>query len=131
MFKILFTANSFKLYFFVCLVAIEFLATTITVHISLVESMWDKSNHFIAFFVLYIFMSLGYYKLSLQVKVAILLAFGLQIEIVQDLTGRSLFSGLDILADSIGVLIGILTILYLKKFTKVFSLVRCDNSLDN
>ena len=52
MIKALFSSKSFLIYFFISLVAIEFLATTTTVHIELVESMWDKSNHFIAFFVL-------------------------------------------------------------------------------
>ena len=122
MIKALFSSKSFLIYFFISLVAIEFLATTTTVHIELVESMWDKSNHFIAFFVLYILLSLGYQNLTLYLKVVFLFTFGLQIEIVQELSGRSPFSTLDMLADSIGILVGILTIYFFKqtKFYKSF-----------
>ena len=109
------SVKSFQIYFYICLVVIEFLATTTTVHIELVESMWDKSNHFIAFFVLYVLLSMGYQNLTLQIKTILLLLFGLQIEIVQQYSGRSLFSGLDIFADSIGILMGIVSIYFFKK----------------
>lgn len=94
-----------KVLFFFCLLSIEYLATT-SVHIGLVESMWDKSNHFIAFFVLYILLSLSYQELQIVKKFFLLLVFGVQIELVQELIGRSEFSVLDVLADSIGIIIG-------------------------
>ena len=106
----LFSENSFKVYLLMCLLAIEFLATTTTVHIELVESVWDKANHFFAFFVLYFLLSFAYGKFSLLVKISFLLAFGLQIEIVQDFTGRSDFSMLDIFADGVGVAIGVASV---------------------
>ena len=112
--QMLFSKNSFKLYLLVCLLAIEFLATTTSVHIELVESIWDKANHFVAFFVLYILLSFSYSNFSLTVKILLLLVFGLQIEIVQDLTERSDFSMFDIFADSIGILIGIVTVWILR-----------------
>ena len=115
MIKALINKRMFQVYLYICLVAIEFLATTTTVHIELVESMWDKSNHFIAFFVLYILLSLAYPKLTLAFKTVLLLAFGLQIELVQEFSGRSPFSSFDMLADSIGILIGIVTIYFLKQ----------------
>lgn len=122
MIKVLFNSKSFQIYFYICLVAIEFLATTTTIHIELVESMWDKSNHFIAFFVLYILLSLGYQNITLVQKVLLLLAFGFQIELVQELSGRSPFSTLDLFADSVGIFIGILSIYFFKetKFYKSF-----------
>jgi VanZ family protein len=113
MLKILLSEKFFKLYLLLCLLAIEFLATT-KIHIEAVESIWDKANHFIAFFVLYVLLSFAYKKLNIITKSLLLLAFGLQIEIVQELIGRSAFSGLDILADSVGILIGIGVILVLK-----------------
>jgi len=119
MIKTLFSPKKFQIYFYICLVAIEFLATTTTVHIELIESMWDKSNHFIAFFVLYILLSLGYRNVTLYYKIALLFAFGLQIELVQDFSGRSPFSTFDMLADSIGILIGILTIYFFRQ-TKLY-----------
>lgn len=106
-----------KLYilaFFICLVAIEFLATT-TTKIETIENMWDKSNHFIAFLVLYILLSLAYENLSILSKSLWLLVFAMQIEIVQYFIPERYFSTLDIVADSIGILLGIgLYKLYLK-----------------
>ena len=109
-----FNENSFKIYLLICLLTIEFLATTTTVHIKLVESVWDKANHFFAFFVLYGLLSFSYGNLSLTVKSMYLIAFGLQIEIVQDLTGRSDFSTLDVFADSVGIVIGIAAVWILR-----------------
>ena len=97
--------NLFKYTFFICIVVIEYLATT-TIEISIVENSWDKANHFIAFMVLYILISLSYKNLSLLKRVMILLAFAVQIEIVQYFIPGRDFSLLDIFADMIGVFIG-------------------------
>ena len=106
MFKFLFHQNSFKVYLFICIVAIEFLATT-TIHIEAVESIWDKANHFVAFFTLYILLNFAFKKLSLLLKVILLVAFGLQIEIVQSFIDGRFFSLFDVLADSVGILLGV------------------------
>lgn len=120
MLRKLLSQKSFRLYFFICLGAIEYLATT-SVHISVVEGMWDKSNHFIAFFTLYVLLSFAFRKLSLVKKVGLLLLFGVQIEVLQQLIGRSAFSGLDIVADSVGILLGIIAYYFLaKKFSSQF-----------
>nr|WP_275758055.1 VanZ family protein [Sulfurimonas sp. SAG-AH-194-C21] len=87
--------------------SIEYLATT-SVHISVVEGMWDKSNHFTAFFTLYILLSLSYNELEMKKKFFYLLIFGMQIEIVQEFIGRSAFSMLDIVADIVGIILGII-----------------------
>ena len=42
-------AKLFAISFFICLVAIEFLATT-SQEIKPIQNSWDKANHFIAFF---------------------------------------------------------------------------------
>jgi len=107
----------FKVLLFICLIGIEFLATT-TIKIEAVESMWDKSNHFIAFFTLYIFISLAFKNFSLQKKVLWLLLFAFQIEIVQYFIEGRFFSFMDIIADAIGILIGIVSykILLQRKF---------------
>jgi len=77
-----------KYSFYICIIAIEYLATT-TQTIEVVENSWDKANHFIAFMVLYILLSFGYKHLSLIKKIVILLAFAVQIEIVQYFTHLS------------------------------------------
>jgi len=116
MFHKLLSEKSFRLYFLICLSAIEYLATT-SIHIEVVEGMWDKSNHFIAFFTLYILLSFAFRNFALVKKVGVLLAFGLQIEVVQQLTGRSMFSWLDIVADSVGILLGIVAYsIFIKRF---------------
>jgi len=106
MIKLFFSSAIFKLYLFVCLIVIEFLATT-TIHIEAMESIWDKANHFTAFFVLYFLLTFAYKDLSIITKFLLLLAFGLQIEIVQSFIDGRFFSLLDVFADSIGILLGI------------------------
>ncbi len=100
-------SHVFKVLFFICLVSIEYLATT-TIQIEMVENMWDKSNHFFAFFVLYILLSLGYLKMDMQVKIYILLTFAIQIEVVQYFIEGRYFSALDVVADAIGIVLGII-----------------------
>ena len=98
-----------KYFLLLCLVSIEYLATTTQViSLELMENMWDKANHFIAFFVLYILLSLSYKKLFIYKKIIILMLFGLQIEIAQSFIDGRFFSILDTFADTIGVFIGVL-----------------------
>ena len=68
--------------FYICIIAIEYLATT-TQEIKAIENIWDKTNHFVAFFTLYFLLSFGYSKFSFIKKVLLLLAFAIQIEVVQ------------------------------------------------
>jgi VanZ family protein len=107
----------YKSMFYICLASIEYLATT-TQEIKIIEHTWDKANHFIAFMTLYILLSLAYQHLSLITKVLILLAFGMQIEIVQSfIPGRDL-SGFDVVADSVGIVIGIVVCTLYKKYIR-------------
>ena len=98
-----------QLLFLICLVVIEYLATT-TLEIKPIQNSWDKANHFIAFFTLYITLSLGYPKLKVFKKVALLLAFGLQIECVQYFLPNREFSLLDVFADGVGIVLGIVVV---------------------
>ena len=101
--------------FFISIIVIEFLATTTTVHIEIIENIWDKANHFIAFFTLYILISFGFLKFSVIKKVILLLSFGIQIEVVQHFIEGRFFSTLDVLADLIGLCIGVVTMQILIK----------------
>ncbi|MBA3025880.1 MAG: VanZ family protein [Sulfurimonas sp.] len=113
--------NLFQVMFYTALLCIMFLATT-TIKIEAVESMWDKSNHFIAFFVLYVLLSLAYKELSAKVKITLLLAFAVFIEVVQYFIPGRFFSLMDVVADGIGIAIGIaLYGFYRNKTTKVSS----------
>jgi VanZ family protein len=103
-------SHFFQAAFYICLVAILFLATTTTVHIELVESMWDKANHFTAFFVLYILLSFGYKSLRVWHKVVVLVGYGVFIEILQSFLPPRSASLFDILADCIGIGIGVVVV---------------------
>ncbi len=94
-------------FFFIFLIAIEYLALA-PAQIKLIENSWDKANHFIAFAALYVTLHFGFYRLNLGAKVAILLAYGIQIEIMQSFVPNRYFSMLDIVADGIGIVFGIL-----------------------
>jgi VanZ family protein len=109
--------NYFKLLFFSCLGVIEYLATT-TQEIEMISSMWDKSNHFLAFFTLYILITLAYQKMKMYVRVLWLMVFAIEIEIVQHFIEGNLFSLLDVVADAIGILIGIFVFRLYKKYFK-------------
>jgi len=67
---------------------------------------WDKLNHVVAFTVLYILFSLAFNNLSIVLKVLLLFVFGLQIKIVQFFLPPREFSSLDIAADMVGIVIG-------------------------
>ncbi len=94
-------------FFFVFLIAIEYLALT-PAQIKLIENSWDKANHFIAFAALYVTLHFGFSRLNLGAKVAILLAYGIQIEIMQSFVPNRYFSLLDVVADGIGIVFGVL-----------------------
>lgn len=106
----------FRVLLLITLLVIEFLATT-TREIELVSSMWDKSNHFAAFLVLYILLTLSYYHMNLSKKVILLMFFAIQIEVVQHFIEGRFFSLLDIVADFIGVVLGIIIMKFLHNFS--------------
>jgi VanZ family protein len=106
----------YRVMFYGCLVVIEFLATT-TQEIKPLEHSWDKANHFLAFMTLYILLSLAYKNFSTLSKVVLLIAFGLQIEIVQSFIPGRDFSLFDVVADTVGITIGIVLLYSYKKYT--------------
>ena len=93
--------------------AIDFLAFT-PKSPTIIENSWDKANHFLAFFILYTLLYLGYHFKILK-NLALLLAFGVQIELVQAFLPNRSFSLLDIVADMIGVAFGVMIIEILKR----------------
>jgi len=98
-------ASLFKIAFFITFGVIEYLALT-SQHIEVLQGLWDKQNHFAAFFVLYILVSFAYENLSTFTKIGILVFVGFQIEATQYFIPGRFFSVLDIVADSIGIAIG-------------------------
>jgi len=104
--------------FFICLIFIEYLATT-TTSIPIVENSWDKLNHIVAFFTLYVFIHIGFKIFTTLAKVCLLFIFAIQIEIVQYFIPNRYFSLLDIVADFIGILIAIWVINFYDKYIRV------------
>jgi len=104
--------------FFICLLSIEYLATT-SISIQVIENSWDKANHFIAFFVLYVLLYAGFKIFTTLGKVSLLIVFALQIEIVQYFIPNRYFSLLDIIADIIGIVSAIVVISFYNKYIKV------------
>ena len=101
-----FLSISSKIGFFVCLIAVEFLATT-SKEMAINEVFWDKFNHFFAFCVLYNLLAFGW-NFNFKINSILLLVFGIQIEIVQSFIPNRFFSLNDVIADFIGILIGFL-----------------------
>ena len=103
-----------KYSFYICIVAIGYLATK-TQEIQVITNSWDKANHFIAFMVLYILLSVVYKNLNVVKKVMILLFFAILIEVVQYFIPSREFSVLDVVADMFGVGIGWIVMLNFNK----------------
>ncbi|QCD45181.1 VanZ family membrane protein [Campylobacter mucosalis] len=102
-----------KICFFITLFAVEYLATT-SKSMAINEVFWDKTNHFLAFSVLYFLLNFAF-KLEILTKISLLLVFGIQIEIVQSFLPSREFSLIDIIADFIGILGGILAVYVVKR----------------
>lgn len=95
----------YQLSFFFTLVVIEYLATT-TRELEVVAHSWDKLNHLAAFAVLYILLSSAFGSLNIWTRVMLLMAFAVQIELVQHFIPGRYFSFLDIVADGVGIACG-------------------------
>ncbi len=108
--------NFFKFTFYVSVITILYLATT-TLEIKAVSNSWDKLNHFVAFFTLYVLLSFSYENLKIELKVLILTLFGFMIEVIQYFIPNREFSLFDVFADIVGIFIGVLLFsLYSNRF---------------
>jgi VanZ family protein len=80
-----------------------------------IMSLSDKLNHFVAFAVLLIFTHysriVGFKKL-----IGVLVGYALFIEVVQHFLPTRYFSLLDVVADGIGVVIGVVIVQGIKKY---------------
>lgn len=94
-----------KIAFYCTLFTVEYLSVT-TKAIEVVETSWDKANHFFAFFVLYILLSTAYKDLNSTFKIIVLFLFAIQIEIIQYFIPNRYFSLLDIASDFVGIYLG-------------------------
>ena len=80
-------------------------------------SVWDKANHFVAFFVLSVLLWCCYIKPKPVKQVILpLVGYGFFIEIVQSILPSRYFSLLDVFADSVGIAIGLGVVFLVKTF---------------
>ena len=94
-----------RISFFAALACVEYLATT-TRQIEVIAHSWDKLNHLAAFAVLYLLLSAGFGVLQIRGKILLLMAFAVQIELVQHFIPGRDFSLADIVADGAGIAMG-------------------------
>ena len=77
--------------------------------------LWDKAEHAITFFVLMLLAWLGYRKkIGIYWLMALLVGYGTAIECIQFFNSSRSFSVLDIVADTVGILIALFLIKLLK-----------------
>ncbi len=109
--------------FFSALVVISWLAVTPS-NDPVITTGWDKSNHFLAFFVLLLLLDHAYPAFHLiKTKLLILFAFALIIECVQSQLPWRSFSLWDIVADAVGLLlyIAVKPLLSPRSLSKLFT----------
>lgn len=97
--------NNYRTVFYITFVVITLLAL-LPQDQAVLTTGWDKTNHLLAFFVLALLIDRSYPHLSLwRIKLPLLLVYGLWIELLQWFIPGRFFSGFDVLADGLGLLI--------------------------
>lgn len=94
--------NLFRLLLVVSLITITFLATTGQA-IPILDSVWDKAKHFVAFLVLAGLSDFSFPERRFDFfNLLLLVAYGLLIEVIQWYLPYRYFSLLDLVADALG-----------------------------
>jgi len=100
-------SRAYQIIFLLAVIVTEYLSLT-TREIEAVSHSWDKLNHALAFMVLFVLFTLAFRNVRQKVKIILLLFYALQIEMVQYFIPGREFSLLDIIADIIGILFGLI-----------------------
>jgi VanZ family protein len=96
---------TFRMFLLAALAVITHLATTPQQY-PVVQHIWDKANHFLAFYVLALLIDFSFPKTNLGIsKVITLLTYGILIEVIQSFIPNRSASLLDLVADGIGIAI--------------------------
>lgn len=94
-----------RLCFTVSLISVSYLALMPLSELPDIQ-LWDKANHFIAFFVLSFLLYFSFVEIGFCKVVMVLLSYGLLLEVLQRLTSFRTFSWFDLFADFIGIVVG-------------------------
>jgi len=105
----------YRVSLFLSLVVITYLATT-ALEFTVVSSIYDKINHFLAFLVLALLVDFSFPNSRFNTnKIFLLLGYGLSLEIIQYFLPHRMFSLFDIVADSLGLLAYAILIPFIKR----------------
>lgn len=94
-----------KFYLFAAWVSITYFALT-PVHHQLVERLYDKGNHLVAFFILFLLFDQAFpVSPDLRKKFLILTGYGALIEVIQNFIPGRFISFADLIANTFGLLL--------------------------
>ena len=94
---------SFRVLLCFTLVIVTYLATT-ALEFTVVSSIYDKINHFIAFFVLALLLDFSFPNFNFNMfKIILLITYGFSLEMIQHFLPHRMFSLIDVLADIVGL----------------------------
>ena len=95
--------TSFRVLLCFTLVIVTYLATT-ALEFTVVSSIYDKINHFIAFFVLALLLDFSFPNFNFNMfKIILLITYGFSLEMIQHFLPHRIFSLIDVLADIVGL----------------------------
>ena len=87
----------------ITLAIVTYLATT-ALEFTVVSSIYDKINHFIAFFVLALLLDFSFPNFNFNMfKIILLITYGFSLEMIQHFLPHKMFSLVDVLADIVGL----------------------------
>lgn len=99
----------------VTLTVITYLSTTEIDH-SAIQSMNDKFNHVVAFYIVSFFVDFSFPKTKFNwLKATSIFAYGMAIEVIQSYLPFRMFSVLDLFANALGIVVFLLSGPLLKK----------------
>ena len=95
--------TSFRVLLCITLAIVTYLATT-TLEFTVVLSIYDMINHFIAFFVLVLLLDFSFPNFNFNMlKIILLITYGFLLEIIQHFLPHRMFSLIDVVADIVGL----------------------------
>lgn len=94
---------SFRVLLCVTLAIVTYLATT-PLEFTVVSSINDKINHFVAFFILALFLDFSFPNFNFNMsKIILLITYGFSLEMIQHFLPHRMFSLIDLVADTVGL----------------------------
>jgi VanZ family protein len=94
---------SFRVLLCITLAIVTYLSTT-ALEFTVVSSIYDKINHFVAFFVLALLLDFSFPNFNFnRFKIILLITYGFSLEMIQHFLPHRMFSLIDVVADIVGL----------------------------